>query len=314
MITTLNYINHSATMQQTTNFASAWQTGNSLLTQFLPSEANTKLEPEPSSRLPYSSETTSSTNLCPTSTDSSILKSKRNGPGRLNKFVRRLHDMLQSEKDSGIVEWRKGLLVLHSTAAFAKKILPKYFNTQNFKTFRRQLNYYGFVHVRSYSNTGSSTTALWVNQDLAKRGTSSISSVLLLKRVEPCDETKTAEGRRLRKEEATSTVEDIGINTHTLRMEQVRQLTMKAREISDDDNSDHPTVTSPAVPRFVNLKPETDHQSFSCSSTPSLICSELSFPCEKHNMRGAGVSSSYPETDDDAANLLIMFSKSAHQL
>ena len=58
---------------------------------------------------------------------------------RLNKFVRRLHDMLQAEKDAGIVEWRRGLLVLYSTDAFAKTILPKYFNTRNFKTFRRQV-------------------------------------------------------------------------------------------------------------------------------------------------------------------------------
>ena len=62
------------------------------------------------------------------------------GGVRLNKFVRRLHDMLIAEKESGIVEWRRGLLVLHSTDAFAKTILPKYFNTRNFKTFRRQVS------------------------------------------------------------------------------------------------------------------------------------------------------------------------------
>jgi hypothetical protein len=62
------------------------------------------------------------------------------GGARLNKFVRRLYDMLQAEKDAGIVEWRRGLLVLHSTDAFAKTTLPKYFNTRNFKTFRRQVS------------------------------------------------------------------------------------------------------------------------------------------------------------------------------
>ena len=62
------------------------------------------------------------------------------GKLRLNKFVRRLHDMLQAEKNSGIVEWRRGLLVLNSTDAFAKQILPKHFNTRNFKTFRRQVS------------------------------------------------------------------------------------------------------------------------------------------------------------------------------
>ena len=55
--------------------------------------------------------------------------------------------MLVAEKDSGIVEWRRGLLVLHSTDAFAKTILPKYFNTRNFKTFRRQVSIHSFVWV-----------------------------------------------------------------------------------------------------------------------------------------------------------------------
>jgi HSF-type DNA-binding len=70
------------------------------------------------------------------------------GGSRLNKFVRRLYDMLQAEKGSGIVEWRRGLLVLHSTDAFAKTILPKYFNTRNFKTFRRQVSFHGIEAKR----------------------------------------------------------------------------------------------------------------------------------------------------------------------
>ena len=77
---------------------------------------------------------------------------------RLNKFVRRLHDMLRMEKDSGIVEWRRGLLVLFSIDAFSKNILPKYFNTRNFKTFRRQVrnprittSCYGYSNLKNGS-------------------------------------------------------------------------------------------------------------------------------------------------------------------
>lgn len=293
-------------MKNTTNFASVWQTHNNLFSHCLHKEPGPQIEPEPSLRSPPSdSEINLPMPLCSSNLEySSSSKPKRTGPTRLNKFVRRLHDMLETEKDSGIVEWRKGLLVLHSTAVFAKKILPKYFNTQNFKTFRRQLNYYGFVHVRSFSTTGSSTTALWVNQDLAKRGTSSISSVLLLKRVEPCDESKTAEGRRLRKEEATHTIEDIGINAHTLQMEQIRQFATNATEISDDDNNDYPNFMAPSVPQYVHLKSELDAHSLSCSSTPSVAYSDLSLENDR---------TSYPTTDDDAANLLIMFSKSAQR-
>jgi hypothetical protein len=155
----------------------------------------------------------------PQETSANVFQAQSPSP-RLNKFVRRLHDMLQSEKDSGIVEWRRGLLVLQSTDAFAKNLLPKYFNTRNFKTFRRQLNYYGFVHVRSFSSTGSTTTALWVNRELAQAtNNDDISSVLLLKRVEPCDSAKTAEGRRFRKELAISTVEDdLGVSAKSLQI------------------------------------------------------------------------------------------------
>eukprot|EP00581_Thalassiosira_minuscula_P000337 CAMPEP_0183739732 /NCGR_PEP_ID=MMETSP0737-20130205/57816_1 /TAXON_ID=385413 /ORGANISM="Thalassiosira miniscula, Strain CCMP1093" /LENGTH=264 /DNA_ID=CAMNT_0025974599 /DNA_START=73 /DNA_END=867 /DNA_ORIENTATION=- len=131
---------------------------------------------------------------------------------RLNKFVRRLHDMLTAERDGGIVEWRRGLLILHSISTFSKEVLPKYFNTRNFKTFRRQLNYYGFLHVRSFSASSSATTALWVNQELANNGSDSISSVLRLKRVEPPGEaSKTPEGRRERKNSACSSVEVQGL-------------------------------------------------------------------------------------------------------
>eukprot|EP00536_Pseudo-nitzschia_multiseries_P000577 jgi/Psemu1/321683/estExt_fgenesh1_pg.C_70025 len=157
-------------------------------------------------------------------------KGKRDcGHTRLNKFVKRLHDMLVREKHSGIVEWRRGLLVLFSTDAFSKKILPKYFNTRNFKTFRRQLNYYGFVHVRSFSATGNTTTALWINQHLAEdEANNDVSAVLKLRRVEPDEVAKTVEGRRLRKELAIHTVEeDIGLNSKTLHMDQIRSMAIR---------------------------------------------------------------------------------------
>ena len=157
---------------------------------------------------------------------------------RLNKFVRRLYDMLCHERNTGLVQWRRGLLVLLDTKVFAKQILPKYFNTRNFKTFRRQLNYYGFVHVRSYSNTGSkSTTALWVNQELAtgKMGDDgddstdndleSVSSVLQLKRVDTGESVKTSEGRRERKELALSTIEgDLGVSAQFIALHQLHTI------------------------------------------------------------------------------------------
>jgi hypothetical protein len=222
---------------------------------------------------------------------------------RLNKFVRRLHDMLQSEKDTGVVEWRKGLLVLHSTNTFAKQILPKYFNTRNFKTFRRQLNYYGFVHVRSFSTTGSTTTALWVNQDLAKKGSDDIASVLMLKRVEPCESGKTAEGRRVRKELAIHTVEeDLGVNAKTLQMEQIRSLATRAGENCVVDTSLFPS----SVPMEIQYIQSTCAQSVSSASNddqPDLASESAD--------SSSSESSSLPSDDEStsAANLLLLLSK-----
>jgi hypothetical protein len=173
-----------------------------------------------------------------------VVTEKSSNAFRLNKFVRRLYDMLCNERKTGLVQWRRGLLVLLDTKVFAKQILPKYFNTRNFKTFRRQLNYYGFVHVRSYSNTGSkSTTALWVNQELAtgkissdgddssENDLESVSSVLQLKRVDTGESVKTSEGRRERKELALSTIEDdLGVSAQFIALQQMHTLSPESTE------------------------------------------------------------------------------------
>lgn len=110
--------------------------------------------------------------------------------------------------------------------------------------------------MRSFSTTGSTTTALWVNRDLAQKGSEEISSVLMLKRVEPCESAKTAEGRRVRKELAIFTVEeDIGVSPKTLQMEQIRSLAMRgisAEECLQDPGLVHqhlpaPTTKTPAA-------------------------------------------------------------------
>ena len=234
---------------------------------------------------------------------------------RLNKFVRRLHDMLLAEQNSGIVEWRRGLLVLHSTDAFAKTILPRHFNTRNFKTFRRQLNYYGFVHVRSFSTTGSTTTALWVNRDLAKHGTANISSVLMLKRVEPCESAKTAEGRRVRKELAVSTVEeDIGVSAKSLQLEQIRSLALRR----DDDSSSYSSDVPSNIPLVVHCHgPTSTTTTIEGGSLVNLMPKYCGSWTTDHDMLpGTDDTESADSSisDDDnksAANLLLMLSKAA---
>lgn len=133
--------------------------------------------------------------------------------------------MLVDEKDSGIVEWRRGLLVLNSTDEFTQKLLPKYFNSSNFKTFRRQLNYYGFVHVRSFSSSENATTALWVNHQLSNPAIDydSVESVLMLRRVEPYEGGKAKDGRRERKQTAMNKMrDDIDASSKLLSFQQIK--------------------------------------------------------------------------------------------
>lgn len=267
----------------------------------------------------------------PSASASSVLPRLTPNGLRLNKFVRRLHDMLQAEKKTGIVEWRRGLLVLHSTDAFARMILPKYFNTRNFKTFRRQLNYYGFVHVRSFSTTGSTTTALWVNRDLANRGTDEISSVLMLKRVEPSDDAKTAEGRRVRKELAIYTVEeDIGVSPKSLQMDQIRNMTTEvshfqrqvpiAPQIPVQFSSRTATSPLPKLAQKPISSAEVQTQEttnftgeVSRSSSLALSTSQSQASNDSSNNQQSQSSDSDEAVDSDpeesAASLLLMLSK-----
>jgi hypothetical protein len=72
-----------------------------------------------------------------------------------------------------------------------------------------------------------------VNRELANAGSDDLESVLLLKRVEPCETAKTVEGRRVRKEQAIHTVEeDLGINAKSLQMDQIRAMALR---LTDDD-------------------------------------------------------------------------------
>mmetsp|Transcript_13327 Transcript_13327/g.31163 ORF Transcript_13327/g.31163 Transcript_13327/m.31163 type:complete len:332 (+) Transcript_13327:468-1463(+) len=242
------------------------------------------------------------------------------GHTRLNKFVRRLYDMLIGEKHSGIVEWRRGLLVLFSTDAFSKKILPKYFNTRNFKTFRRQLNYYGFVHVRSFSATGNTTTALWINQHLAEdEANNDVSAVLKLRRVEPDEVAKTVEGRRLRKELAIHTVEeDIGLNSKTLQLDQIRSMAIRGEELCEGhtailahDGSMIGTVGK--APEEETLRATEEPNKSSSNSASAIHYANYSSNDDESAGFESALSSSRREeiaNTDAAASVLLMLSRS----
>jgi len=234
-------------------------------------------------------------------------------PLRLNKFVRRLHNMLVREKNSGIVEWRRGLLVLFSTDAFSKRILPKYFNTRNFKTFRRQLNYYGFVHVRSFCATGNTTTALWINQHLAEdEANDDMSAVLKLRRVEPDEIAKTVEGRRLRKELAIHTVEgEIGLNSKMMQLDQVRSMAVRRKGLpgrrGHRSNQEHITNDTP-----INIHQVTDSENSINGNSGATTCSsnDDAFPVKSSTRFSSLPKRNEAENTDAAASVLLMLSRS----
>ena len=153
------------------------------------------------------------------------------------------------------------------------------------------------MHVRSFSTTGSSTTALWVNRDLAQTGTDDISSVLKLKRVEPCEAAKTAEGRRHRKEMAIHTVEeDIGVSAKSLQLEQIRSIALRGEDALLS-RAPFPSLKShhPPIPSEVHVP--TDSSASDCIKHEDSESSTISL-CDDFVSTSA------------AANMLLMLSRS----
>ena len=222
--------------------------------------------------------------------------------GRLNKFVRRLHEMLNAERNSQVVEWRRGLLILHSVDDFTNVMLPRYFNTRNFKTFRRQLNYYGFVHLRSFVVADSKTTALWVNQELADHGSDAISSVLMLRRVEATDNHKTPKERRDKKNEAAYSVEAEGIIRETFSVPDV---------LSSTKNSPATRIL-PQVPQVVHYKNDqmtrwSRSDSMCSDDTPSTMSHE-----SNENLHSGGHIDLTKTSEFTAASMLLCLSRATH--
>jgi len=63
---------------------------------------------------------------------------------KIQRFVQKLWKIVNSESD--LVGWSVDgtRVVVHRPKDFAKRILPRYFNTTNMSSFTRQLHFYGF--------------------------------------------------------------------------------------------------------------------------------------------------------------------------
>ena len=67
-----------------------------------------------------------------------------------DKFLLKLYEILEKEEYSKIIHWSKNgsYIVIENIHSLAKKILPIYFNHQNYSSFVRQLNMYNFHKIR----------------------------------------------------------------------------------------------------------------------------------------------------------------------
>ena len=67
-------------------------------------------------------------------------------PPATKPFLGKLYSMLEDDTASSIISWTPvgDAIVVHQPEAFAQQLLPLYFKHNNFSSFVRQLNTYGF--------------------------------------------------------------------------------------------------------------------------------------------------------------------------
>ena len=73
---------------------------------------------------------------------------------RTERFLLKLYEILNNEEYNKIIHWSKNgsYIVITNIHALTKKILPIYFNHQNYSSFVRQLNMYNFHKIRTDPN------------------------------------------------------------------------------------------------------------------------------------------------------------------
>ena len=86
-----------------------------------------------------------------------MLGKKRKLPSiesKQDKFLLKLYEILSKEEYSKIIHWSQNgsYIIITNIHLLAKKILPIYFNHQNYSSFVRQLNMYNFHKIRTDPN------------------------------------------------------------------------------------------------------------------------------------------------------------------
>src|SRR5262249_13881141 len=80
-------------------------------------------------------------------------------------FIAKLYAMVEDDKYQSLIHWNgTGGFVVPNPDEFAKEVLPQYFKHNNFASFVRQLNMYGFhkgtasVHAMPASSAGGASS------------------------------------------------------------------------------------------------------------------------------------------------------------
>jgi len=91
--------------------------------------------------------------LCPPSPNTSCPSS----PGSQRQFVGKLVEILNDVSNSNLISWNQSgtSFIVKDSETFSQIILPKYFKTNNFNSFVRQLNMYNFHKVKNANSKGT---------------------------------------------------------------------------------------------------------------------------------------------------------------
>ena len=81
-------------------------------------------------------------------------KRKSISDSKSDRFLLKLYEILNKEEYNKIIHWSKNgsYIIITNIHSLTKKILPIYFNHQNFSSFVRQLNMYNFHKIRTNPN------------------------------------------------------------------------------------------------------------------------------------------------------------------
>jgi len=103
------------------------------------------------------SPTSQSSSPQPTSASSTTNKSPRPKSNNNNTFVHKLYQMLSDPKQSKYINWNDTgySFTIRNVQGFSRNILPLHFRHNNFSSFVRQLNMYGFHKVNKSTPKGS---------------------------------------------------------------------------------------------------------------------------------------------------------------